>query len=102
MDWINPNDQLPPQGKKIIGFYAGDIYVVQRFGPYWVPIPFRDSQFRFSEAPELWADIEPPGNYTGKLHVFVTGEKYDIDAFEKYFPVKYQELIEGIRESFHD
>lgn len=100
MDWIKPETQLPPQGKKILYFSKGDIYVVQRYGKYWVPIPFSDSKYRFTEAPELWADIEPPSGYFGKLFVYIDGQKMDVDDFETYHPSKHQELVRDIFKSF--
>lgn len=93
MDWKKPEDELPLQGKKILYFSNGDIYVVQRFGPYWWPIPFVDSKYKFNEPPQLWADIYPPGNLTGKMYLQIDDELHDIDSLEKYHPDIYQELI---------
>lgn len=94
MDWIKPDDKLPAQGKKILYFDKGDIYVVQRFGQYWLPIPFYDSQYAFCEPPELWADIYCPDGYSGKIHVIADEKMYDIDALEKHHPDVYEEFIE--------
>ena len=67
MNWFRPEDKLPPQGKKILYFDHGDICVVQRFGKYWLPIPFADSKYKFTVAPKLWADIEVPIGFTGRM-----------------------------------
>ena len=96
MDWIDPKDILPPQGKKILYFRKGDIYVVQRFGEYWLPIPFHDSRYSkeiYKKQPEYWADIYCPSNYTGKIHVYVDDEMHDIDSLEKHHPSTYLEML---------
>jgi hypothetical protein len=98
MKWIRPTDQLPPQGKKILYFKNGDIYVVQRFAELWLPIPFYDSVFAFYDEPELWCDIEPPENYTGKVFVKSPKDKdgnlMTIDELEIRYPKEYKKLIE--------
>lgn len=96
MKWIDPEDELPPQGKKILYFSNGDIYVVQRFDNMWVPIPFHDSKYAFHEAPELWCDIQPPKGFTGKLRFMneETDRLLDLDDFQMFYPDEYDELIE--------
>jgi hypothetical protein len=102
MEWIKPKDQPPPQGKKILYFKDGDIYVVQRFADLWLPIPFFDSQYSFTEEPDLWADFTPPDGYTGKLHVQPgeDGIKYDIDQCQKLFPEVYDLLVKVQRSNW--
>ncbi len=95
MEWKKPKDELPPQGKKILYFKKGDIYVVQRFADLWVPIPFYDSEFSFHEEPDLWCDITPPEGYTGKLNYSVkNGRMIDTDELEMFYPEKHKELVE--------
>jgi hypothetical protein len=101
MEWIDPKDELPPQGKKILYFKKGDIHVVQRFGDLWLPIPFYDSQYAFHDAPDLWTDIIPPEGYTGKVFFMVpedTARMFDADEYEMFYPEQYKELVESQRE----
>jgi len=93
MDWISPKDKLPPQGKKILYFKKGDIYVVQRIGKYWLPIPFFDSEYSFHDEPELWCDITPPGRFTGFLKIIMNDHAYNVDEFEIHHPDAYKEFI---------
>lgn len=93
MKWYSPLEKVPPQGKKIIWFKEGDCQVVQKFGDYWIPIPFTDSKYAKTDCPDLWADIQMPGEYTGKLHVMFQGEFCDIDTFEKENPEAYTEFV---------
>lgn len=99
MKWISPEDELPPQGKKILYFKKGDIYVVQRFDDMWVPIPFYDSKFAFHSKPDLWCNITPPERFTGKMHVAThnTMRKVDIDELEMLDQEAYMKLMKGIR-----
>lgn len=98
MEWINPKIQLPPQGKKILYFKNGDIYVVQRYGDLWLPLPFYDSKFAFHNEPDLWADIIPPVGFTGKVFVMpVDKEPISIDDLEKDEPELYHEMVEAQR-----
>lgn len=92
--WINPDSYLPPQGKKILYFSKGDVYVVQRFGKYWLPIPFTDSKFSFHESPELWAEFNFPKDFTGKLRMQIEGKIWNMDQVEEYYPEKYKDFIE--------
>jgi hypothetical protein len=102
MDWIKPSDKLPPQGKKILYFSDGYICVVHRFGKYWLPIPFLDSKWVHYDEPELWADIYPPGNLTGKLHALIDNEMHDIDSLEKHHPDQYKELMDNLLKYIKD
>ena len=103
MNWIDPKIELPdgkhlpPQGKKILYFKQGDIYVVQRFGKYWLPIPFHDSSFTFHDEPDFWADIISPTGYTGFLRLVVDGVLYTIDDLEIHHPEVYASLIHGTK-----
>lgn len=96
MKWIKPEDEAPPQGKKILYLQNGDVYVVQRIGDYWLPIPFFDSKYAFHHPPDLWADIELPHDLTGKTRIFIKKEKklYDIDEIEVKYPHIYQDLLD--------
>lgn len=98
MDWIDPKKNLPPQGKKVLYLKDGDVYVVQRFGKYWLPIPFFDSEYSLLDEPELWADIQLPQNLTGKIFFMIDDAKYETDSFEKYYPEAYNEFIEATKE----
>ena len=100
MRWIDPKDELPPQGKKVVWFKAGDMCVVQRYGNLWCPIPYHDSRYATTEAPELWADIEPPEGYTGKVYLQLSGHKklLDLDEIEAFYPVVYKDFIQANQE----
>lgn len=101
MDWISPKDRLPPQGKKILYFDNGDVYVVQRFGEFWLPIPFTDSKYAILCEPQLWSDIHLPEPFTGRVYVSVKNSSpLDIDSLEREHPRIYHEfkgkIIENI------
>lgn len=99
MQWIKPSDELPPQGKKILYFKKGDIYVVQRYGSLWIPIPFHDSKFAFHDEPELWCNIVPPKGFSGQVYLIPKGyRKMDVDELEMFLPEVYNELIERKKE----
>lgn len=100
MKWIDPKDKLPPQGKKIIWFKSGDMCVVQRYGKLWCPIPFHDSRYACTMAPDLWADIEAPPGYTGKMYLGLSGHKQllDLDEIEMFYPLVYADFIQAARE----
>lgn len=97
MEWKSPKDEMPPQGKKILYFSKGDVYVVQRFGKYWLPIPFYDSQYSFHEQPEFWADIALPGNFTGFMKIGMIENEgrsiKTIDELEIEYPDDYREVL---------
>lgn len=94
MNWISPKEKLPPQGKKVLWFGNGEAFVVQRFGDYWIPIPFFDSKYAFNNEPELWCDIEMPNELTGKIFVSVENEKLvDIDTLEEIHKDVYERMI---------
>jgi hypothetical protein len=100
MEWIDPKNKLPPQGKKILYFKYGDIYVVQRFADLWVPVPFHDSEYAFHDEPELWCDITPPHGLTGKIHLWPEESKrmLDVDEIEAFYPDLYQDFIDAQRQ----
>lgn len=93
--WIDPNKELPPQGKNILWFDRGDMQLVQRLGKYWFPIPFTQHEFAQINEPELWANIDAPEGFTGKLHVYVKEENrpIDIDELEMMHPDIYNDFI---------
>lgn len=93
MNWYSPKEKMPPQGKKILYFNKGDVYVVQRLNKFWLPIPFFDSKFSFHEKPELWADIELPGTYTGYLRLSCGGELLTLDEIQNKYPKTYGDFI---------
>ena len=95
MDWISPKKKLPPQGKKILCFDKGDIYVALRFGKYWFPIPFLDARFATHLEPELWADIVPPEGYTGLIRTVVKERMYNMDELEINHYDSYKILVDG-------
>jgi hypothetical protein len=101
MKWIDPKKQKPPQGKKILYFKSGDIYVVQRFGDIWAPIPFMDSRYAKLDEPDLWCDIIPPKGFTGKLYLADPDCSYklDVDEFQTLYPEEHKEFVERIEKS---
>lgn len=100
--WIDPKLRLPPQGKKILYFDKGDVYVVQRFGDYWVPIPFVDSEYAFHNAPELWAEFNFPPGYAGFcLFSFDEGKTLmTLDEAQKSNPDFYEDFMEYTKEAW--
>jgi hypothetical protein len=100
MKWIKPSDKLPPQGKKILYFLDGDLYVVQRFGMHWLPIPFADSKYGHFAPPKYWSDITPPEGLTGKMIVSVDNDLFDIDELEIAHHYFYVRLVESISKEF--
>jgi hypothetical protein len=102
MKWIDPKDELPPQGKKILHFKSGDMKVVHRMGEYWFPLPFHDSKFTTIGPPDLWCDIIPPKGYTGKLFFRMKGEDehMEMDYLEIHHNKFYKQIIEMSVEMF--
>lgn len=93
-----PATDLPPQGYKILcKAGGGDYYVAQRFGPYWVPIPFPDSKFAKLDPPDFWSHIDFEGDNKG--YYYVLSPKKDspmtFDELEKYDPKLHIELCEA-------
>ena len=95
MNWKNPSQELPPQGKKILYFKKGDMYVVQRIGNLWLPIPFYDSIFAFIDPPDLWSDVEMPEGFTGKLMIGLNDRLIDMDTLEKTDAELYLSLVQA-------
>ena len=102
MNWIDPQDKLPPQGKKILWFSDGDCHVVQRFGKYWVPIPFVDSKHAHLNAPELWNDLYFPDPYKGLIQVSVENDDnlYTIDELEIFHNDVYRDMSNTILKDY--
>jgi hypothetical protein len=94
MDWIDPKDKLPPQGKKILYFKNGDIYVVQRFAGHWIPMPFTDSKYGKLPPPDLWCDIELPDGSESYIEFRVNDVFYSLDDLEIHHPEQYREFLE--------
>lgn len=99
MNWIDPKDKLPPQGKKILYFKNGDIYVVQKLAEHWIPIPFTDSIYAKLNTPDLWCDIEPPNGLKGYMRILVDDTYYLVDELEIHHPDVYEEFIESLLKS---
>lgn len=100
LKWIDPKLRMPPQGKKILYFDHGDIYIVQRFGKYWFPIPFYDSKFSkdiYKKEPQYWAEFNFPEKYTGKMKIKRRSENetIDMDDFCKKYPEDFKEFIDA-------
>lgn len=100
-NWIKPNLRKPPQGKKVLCCSKGDISIRQRFADYWFPIPYVDSKFADIKEPELWQEIDFPGDLTGYLRVFWEGILYNMDEFEKVNPSGYNEMINGMLANYN-
>lgn len=103
MIWIDPDKELPPQGKKVLWFKNGDCHVAQRFGKCWAAIPFTDARLAHFDPPDLWCDIYLPGTYEGFMRVMVDEVLLTIDEMEKYHPFEYKlfvkQMIKMIRDS---
>lgn len=99
--WIKTNSRLPPQGLKVLCFTKGDMFVSQRFGEYWFPFPFLDSQYATNEPPEMWKNIDFPDGFKGKMHVMVGKEKLDMDEFSRREPEDFKILINHLIKSKH-
>jgi hypothetical protein len=95
--WIDPKLRLPPQGKKILYFDRGDVYIVQRFDNMWLPIPFTEQKYDFTKPPELWSEFDLPGDYIGQMFLLVEKDMVTVDEFERKHPEDYLELIEHFR-----
>jgi hypothetical protein len=97
-EWIDPKDKLPPQGKKVLSWREGDCCVVQRFGDYWIPIPFTDSKFADTEPPEKWAEIDFPVGFTGMIRVIPIGGScpIDMDEYEKHDKEQFDKFVAAL------
>ena len=95
-EWHSPKDKLPPQAKKVLCVNRGDFYVAQRFGEYFLPIPFCDSVHAKDnyEMPDRWQDIDFPFPFTGFMHFAVEdGELLTMDQLEEKYPENYKEIV---------
>jgi hypothetical protein len=107
MEWIKYSlYNLPPQGLKILCFTKGDVFVAQTINykgkRYWIPIPFTDSILSYShiEAPDYWAYVELPGDYTGLMQMSIgQNELMTIDEFEKAYPEQHAKFAEMLIDS---
>jgi len=95
MNWKTPKENKPPQGLKVLCVRTGDFYVAQRFGEYWLSIPFYDSVFRQFQPPDLWTFIEFPDNYKGVLLFGLTDQDglITLDELEKLCPEDYETFV---------
>ncbi len=98
--WHKPKENKPPQGLKVLCMHKGDLYVAQRLGEYYFSIPFADSKFSRYFAPDLWQEIDFPGNLKGKLLIVVEDELMDMDTLEKKHNRIFTEMINGLLEAF--
>ncbi len=92
-EWISPKDKLPEQGKKVLCCDKHDYYVAQRFGKYWLQIPFTDSYFATTEMPEYWQEINFHGEDRGYLNILYDDEFITCDEYEKLSEVDYNLFI---------
>ena len=97
-----PATELPSQGYKILcKAGGGDYYVAQRFGPYWVPLPFVDSQLAKLDPPDLWSHIDFEGDNKGYVMVMVADEEMSIsipmsvDELEQKHPDVHIDICEA-------
>lgn len=93
LNWIKTTLRLPPQGKKILCLNKGDVDIRQRFGPYWSPIPYLDSEFTNLDAPEMWSEFDLPNGLTGLIRILVEGNLLTIDELEFKYPKQYEEIV---------
>jgi len=96
MKWNKTCEKLPEQGKKILCFDNGDVWIAQRFDKYWLEIPFTDSKYAKQKIPDMWSEINFPDPYKGYL-LFKNkecGELLNVDEFKKKHPYQYKEFIE--------
>jgi hypothetical protein len=98
--WKDPKIEKPEQGKKVLCEHEGDLYVAQRFGDYWFPIPFIDSKYSRYFPPNLWQEINFPNSLSGKLLVKINLKLHDIDELEKKYPDVYVEIVNALLETF--
>jgi len=98
--WIKSSLRKPPQGKKVLCFDNGDIYVRHRFKDYWFPIHYIDSESDNADEPEFWQEIDFPPGFYGYMQVFHAGEFYKIDEWEKLNPDDFNELVENMAKVF--
>lgn len=100
--WHKVSDKLPEQGKKVLCMDRGDFFVLQRFKEFWFSIPFNDSKWSRLHPPEMWQEIEFPGELTGKIFMYDQEEEelLDMDNLEKKNPEKFHKLVDDMVDHF--
>ncbi len=99
MEWITVGKiwALPQQGRKILWWDKGDCWVAQRFGNYWFPIPFTDSQFARTDPPEKWAYVDCPDGYSGLMRIEKNGQLIDFDQLEEFYPEDFKIFLDHLK-----
>jgi hypothetical protein len=103
MRWFKPSEGLPKQGVRVLCVSKGDVWVAQRMGKYWFPIPFCDSIYATCTEPDLWCFIDLPNGLTGGMKVAVdNGKLIDMDAFEKQHPEEFNDFVETLKKGMRN
>lgn len=102
MEWNRSEEKLPPQGTKVVCFHDGDCWVAQRFGDYWLNIPYTDSKLSSIEPPDLWKEIDFPYPFEGKIHIQINGLLLDIDELQVDHPNIYREFVDELLGLVHE
>lgn len=95
MEWHKPKDRMPEQGKKILCFLEGDVYVGIRFGKIWSSYPDIDSMCAIFVVPDLWSEIDLPGRFRGYV-LFQPNHKgphLTLDQLELHDEAAYDEIM---------
>lgn len=100
LHWKTPDQEKPPQGKKILCLHRGDVYVAQRMGDYYFSVPFYDSTFSRYFVPEKWADINLPDGLTGMNFIKLDDKLLNFDELEKVNPDIHRCLMLSQKEIF--
>ena len=100
LQWKTPDQEKPPQGKKILCLHKGDVYVAQRTGDYYFSLPFYDSIFSRYFVPEKWADINLPDGLTGMIYIELDGKRLNLDELEEINPDAHRCLMLAQKEIF--
>ena len=90
---------LPPQGKKIICFKKGDLWVARRLNykgkDYWVEIIYGGIGSVLTDEPEYWMNLELPEGCTGYMLLGIDGrDPINIDELQLTDPESHQKFVE--------
>ena len=93
-DWQSPKVQLPPQGRKILWFKNGDLFVAYRLGDKYLCVSPKGSGLL--EPPSLWMLAPLPDPYEGLMRVVLKsgGDLITIDELELNSPIEYREFLD--------
>jgi hypothetical protein len=92
---------LPPQGKKIICFRKGDLWVCRRLHykgkDYWLEIQYAGGSSMLTDTPDYWMELDLPDGCTGYMLLGINGgDPITFDELQRIDPESHEEFVEGM------